>query len=51
VIRLSIEDDANDFSEEASGRVMFLSTRPEVSAAVKAPRQGTAQNADQPDKS
>jgi hypothetical protein len=49
-IRLSIEGDANDFSEEGSGRVMFLSTRPEVSAAVKAPRQETTQNADQPAK-
>jgi hypothetical protein len=49
-IRLSIEGDANDFSEEGSGRVMFLSIRPEVSAAVKAPRQGTTQNADEPAK-
>ena len=44
-IRLSIEGNANDFSEEGSGRVMFLSTRPEVSAAVKAPPQGTIQDA------
>ncbi|MGB9245659.1 MAG: hypothetical protein WCC03_20095 [Candidatus Acidiferrales bacterium] len=44
-IRLSIEGDANDFSEEASGHVMFLSTRPEVSAAVKAPPQETTQDA------
>jgi hypothetical protein len=49
-IRLSIEGNANDFSEEAGGRMMFLSTRPEVSAAVKAPRQETTQNADQPAK-
>ena len=48
-IRLSIEGNANDFSEEGSGRVMFLSTRPEASAAVMAPRQETVQNA-QPDK-
>jgi hypothetical protein len=49
-IRLSIEGNANDFSEEGSGRVMFLSIRPEVSAAVKVPRQETTQNADQPAK-
>jgi hypothetical protein len=49
-IRLSVEGDANDFSEEGSGRVMFLSMRPEVSAAVKTPRQETSQNADQPAK-
>jgi hypothetical protein len=41
-IRLSIEGDANDFSEEGSGRVMFLSIRPEVSAAVKTPQQEPA---------
>jgi hypothetical protein len=38
-IRLSIEGDANDFSEEGSGRVMFLSTRPEVSIIAKTPPQ------------
>jgi hypothetical protein len=38
-IRLSIEGDANDFSEEGSGRVMFLSTRPEVSVISKTPPQ------------
>ena len=47
-IRLSIDGNADEFSEEESGRVMFLSTRPEVSAAVEVPRQGTAQSADQP---
>jgi hypothetical protein len=41
-IRMSIEGNANDFSEEGSGRVMFLSTRPEVSAAVKTPQQEPA---------
>lgn len=49
-IRLSIEGDANDFSEEGSGRVMFLSTRPEVSAAAKVLRQETTRNSDQPAK-
>jgi hypothetical protein len=37
-VRLSVEGDANDFSEEGSGRVMFLSIRPEGSAVVKAAR-------------
>jgi hypothetical protein len=49
-IRLSIEGDANDFSEEGSGRVMFLLTRPEVSAAVKAHPQETTQDAGEPPK-
>jgi len=49
-IRLSIEGNANDFSEEGSGRVMFLSTRPDVSAAVKAPPQETTQDAGEPPK-
>jgi hypothetical protein len=49
-IRLSIEGNASDFSEEGSGRVMFLATRPEVSAAVKAP-QKTTQDAGAPPKS
>ena len=45
----SIEGNASDFSEEGSGRVMFLATRPEVSAAVKAP-QKTTQDAGAPPK-
>lgn len=49
-IRLSIEGNANDFSEEDGGRVMFLSTRPEVGAAVKAPPQATTQDAGEPPK-
>ena len=49
-IRLSIEGNASDFSEEGSGRVMFLATRPEVSAAVKAPAQETTQDAGEPPK-
>ena len=36
-IRLSIEGNASDFSEQGNGRVMFLATRPEARAAVKAP--------------
>jgi hypothetical protein len=49
-IRLSIEGNASDFSEEGSGRVMFLATRPEVSVAVKAPAQETTQDAGEPPK-
>jgi hypothetical protein len=37
-IRLSLENNGIEFSEEVSGRVMFLSARPEV----KAPRQDPA---------
>jgi len=47
-IRLSIEGDANDFSQEGSGRVMFLSTHP-VSAAVKAPPRDSTQDAGEPE--
>jgi hypothetical protein len=49
-IRLSIEGNASDFSEEGSGRVMFLAMRPEVSAAVKVPAQETTQDAGEPPK-
>jgi hypothetical protein len=38
-IRLSIEGNANDFSEEAGGRVTFFWTRPEVSVTAKTPLQ------------
>jgi hypothetical protein len=38
-IRLTLEGNANEFSEEVSGRVMFLSMRPEVSSPVKMPQQ------------
>jgi len=36
-IRLSLESERNEFSEEVSGRVMFLSMRPEASSIAKAP--------------
>ena len=49
-IRLSIEGNASDFSEEGSGRVMFLATPPDVSAAVKASAQKTTQDAGEPPK-
>ncbi len=38
-IRLSLESNGTEFSEEVSGRVMFLSMRPEVNAPVKTPQQ------------
>ena len=38
-IRLIFESDRSEFSEEVSGRVMFLSMRPEVSAPVKSSQQ------------
>ena len=38
-IRLTPERDGTEFSEEVSGRVMFLSMRPEVSAPAKIPGQ------------
>jgi hypothetical protein len=34
-----LEKNGTEFSLEASGRVMFLSMRPEVSAQVKTPPQ------------
>jgi hypothetical protein len=41
-IRLVLEKSATEFSEEAGGRVMFLSVRPEVSAPAKAPEKEAA---------
>jgi len=38
-IRLSLEGDRNEFSEEVGGRVMFLSMRPETSSNAKAPQK------------
>jgi len=38
-IRLTSEKDGTAFSEEVSGRVMFLSMRPDVSASAKTPQQ------------
>jgi len=50
-IRLSIEGNASDFSEEGSGCVMFVATRPKVSVTVKAaPAQETTRDADEPPK-
>jgi hypothetical protein len=41
-IRLNFESGGNEFSEEVSGRVMFLLMRPEVSAPIKPPQQEPA---------
>jgi hypothetical protein len=41
-IRLTFEKNGSEFSEEAGGRVMFLSVRPEVNAPAKTPRQEPA---------
>jgi hypothetical protein len=41
-IRLTFGRNGAEFSEEVSGRVMFLSMRPEVSAPVKTPQQEPA---------
>jgi hypothetical protein len=40
-IRLSFKDSGGEFSEVAGGRVMFLSTRPEVSVPAKTPPQAS----------
>jgi hypothetical protein len=47
-IRLSLEASSTEFSEEAGGRVMFLSMRPEVNAPVKTPQQEPASDAAEP---
>jgi hypothetical protein len=41
-IRLTVESNGGEFSEEVSGHVMFLSMRPEVSAPVKKSQQEPA---------
>jgi hypothetical protein len=41
-IRLSLEGNGTEFSEEVSGRVLFLSMRAEASASVKTPQQEPA---------
>ncbi len=38
-IRITLEKNGADFSEEVSGRVMFLTMRPEVGAPAKTPQQ------------
>jgi hypothetical protein len=41
-IRLSFESNGGEFSEEVSGRVMFLTLPLEVSTPAKAPQQESA---------
>jgi len=38
-IRLTLEKNGTEFSEEAGGRVMFLALRPEVNAPTRVPQQ------------
>jgi hypothetical protein len=40
-IRLTFEGSGNEFSEEVSGRVMFLAVRPEVKTQSKSPEPAT----------
>jgi hypothetical protein len=48
-IRLALERNNSEYSEEISGRVMFLSIRPEMSAPVKTPQEEKApENSEQP---
>ena len=47
-IRLSLERNSTEFSEEVSGRVMFLSTRPEVNAPANRPQQEPAPESGRP---
>ena len=43
-IRLSLEGDRNEFSEEVGGRVMFLSMRRQVNACECAAARGVNRN-------
>ena len=47
-IRLTFESNGSEFSEEVSGRVMFLSMRPNLSAPVKTPQQEPAPSSAEP---
>jgi hypothetical protein len=47
-IKLTFESNGSEFSEEVSGRAMFLSMRPEVSAPVKTPQQEPAPDSVEP---
>jgi hypothetical protein len=47
-IRLTLEKNGGEFSEEVSGRVMLVSMRPEVSAPAKTPQQGPAPKSAEP---
>jgi len=43
-IRLTIENNGGDFSEEAGGRVVFLATRPKVPSPTRTPVQETQES-------
>ncbi len=47
-IRVTLERNGTEFSEEVGGRVMFLAMRPEVSAPVKTPQQEPAPDSAEP---
>jgi len=47
-IRLTLERNGSEFSEEVGGRVMFLAMRPEVSTPVKTPQQEPAPDSAEP---
>jgi len=47
-IRLKLEGSNNEYLEEMGGRVMFLATRPEVSAPAKAHRKSTSETSETP---
>jgi hypothetical protein len=47
-IRLTLEKNGTDFSEEVSGRVMFLLMRPEANSPAKTPQQEPAPDSAEP---
>jgi len=47
-IRLNLERNSTEFSEEVSGHVRFLAMRPEVSTPAKAPQRETAPETSEP---
>jgi hypothetical protein len=47
-IRLSIEGNANNFSQEAGGRVMFLTMRPDSTPAKTPPQDATPDSVEPP---
>jgi hypothetical protein len=47
-IHLRLERNNSEYSEEVSGRVMFLATRPEVSAPAKVPEQEATPETSEP---
>lgn len=49
-IRLTMEKNGPEFSEEISGRVIFLAKRTQVSATAKAHQEGTAESSEAPRK-